>query len=89
VRRRSSTAIGCEVFDGDGSATEAGKFVMELVETFAVREVCADPWQANLLLEALEARGIVASAFPQLVGPMSLSNWRSIEPATSSAIGTE
>jgi phage terminase large subunit-like protein len=57
--------VGVEIFDGEGSGTEAGEFVTELCERFTVQEVAADPWQANLLLDALEARGITAVAMPQ------------------------
>lgn len=57
--------VGCEIFDGESSGTEAGEFVTELAERFTVIEVASDPWQSALLVEALEQRGLVASAFPQ------------------------
>jgi phage terminase large subunit-like protein len=57
--------VGVEIFDGEASGTEAGEFVIELCDRFAVREVAADPWQSNLLLDALEQRGITAVAVPQ------------------------
>jgi phage terminase large subunit-like protein len=57
--------LGCAIFDGESSGTDAGEFVTELCASFTVTEVAADPWQANLLLEALEQRGITAVAYPQ------------------------
>jgi phage terminase large subunit-like protein len=57
--------VGVEIFDGEASGTEAGDFVTELCERFTVQEVAADPWQANILLDALTERSITASAFPQ------------------------
>jgi len=57
--------VGCQIYDGDSSATDAGELVSELATRFTVQEVAADPWQSSLLLEALEQRGITAVAYPQ------------------------
>jgi phage terminase large subunit-like protein len=57
--------VGCEVFDGESSATEAAEFIEELAETFTVVEAAYDPWQGALLAEAMEQRGLVAVQFPQ------------------------
>lgn len=57
--------VGCAIYDGDSSASDASELVRELAERFTLQEVAADPWQANLLLEALEQRGITAVAYPQ------------------------
>jgi phage terminase large subunit-like protein len=64
-REDTTRHVGVVIFDGENSGTHAGEFVTELAERFTVQEVAADPWQANLLLDALEQRGIVASAVPQ------------------------
>jgi len=57
--------VGCEIFDGESSATDAAEFIAELAETFTVVEAAYDPWQGALLAETMQQRGLAAVQFPQ------------------------